>query len=81
MSLLLQFFKNQAKKTRVGVSLFLFDALKEVSLKFSNLKSLSVENVFQDVINSINYKVYLRESSAFSTYKAAYANICFLSGD
>jgi hypothetical protein len=31
MSLLLQFFKDQAKKTRPGVSLYLFEALMEVS--------------------------------------------------
>jgi hypothetical protein len=50
MSLLLQFFKDQAKKTRPGVSLFLFKALKEISESFPESESLKIDVLFQEVI-------------------------------
>ena len=76
MSLLLEFFKDQEKKTKHN----LFDALKEVSESFSELKSLKVDKVFQKVIKLMIYSIEIRKDTAFTTLNGMFANINLLGG-
>jgi hypothetical protein len=80
MSLLLQFFKDQAKKTRPGVSLYLFEALMEVSKSLSGLETLKVDTVFQKVIKLMINSIDFRKNITFSTIEGMQANVDLLGG-
>jgi hypothetical protein len=67
MSLLLQFFKNQAKETRPGVSLYLFRALKEISELFPKSEYLKVDTLFQEVIKLMILFIDHRKPKAFGS--------------
>jgi hypothetical protein len=81
MSLLLQFFKDQAKKTRPGVSLFLFKALKEISESFPESGSLKVDTLFEEVIRSMFEFIYNRKGNAFGSIEGMQANALLLGGN
>jgi hypothetical protein len=81
MSLLLQFFKDQAKKTRSGVSLFLFKALKEISEWFPESGSLKVDTLFQEVIRSMVVFIKNRKGNAFGSLEGMRANAVLLGGN
>jgi hypothetical protein len=81
MSLLLQFFKDQAKKTRPGVSLFLFKALKEISEWFPESGSLKVDTLFQEVIRSMVVFIKNRKGNAFESLEGMRANAVLLGGN
>jgi hypothetical protein len=80
MSLLLQFFKDQAKKTRPGVSSYLFEALMEVSKSLSGLETLKVDTVFEKVIKLMINSIDFRKNITFSTIEGMQANVDLLGG-
>jgi hypothetical protein len=81
MSLLLRFFKDQAKKTRPGVSLFLFKALKEISESFPESESLKVDVLFQEVIKLMVLFIDHRKANAFGSIEGMQANAVLLGGN
>jgi hypothetical protein len=80
MSLLLQFFKDQAKKSRPGVSLYLFKALKEISESFPESESLKVDALFQEFIEILFRSINYRKKYAFSSLDGMQANVDLLGG-
>jgi hypothetical protein len=83
MSLLLQFFKDQAKKTRPGVSLFLFRALKKISESFSKSESLKLDLdvIFQEVIRLMAVLIDKRKVNAFGIIEGMQGNALLLGGN
>jgi hypothetical protein len=81
MSLLLRFFKDQATKTRPGVSLFLFKALKEIYESFPESESLKVDVLFQEVIRSMVVFIDNRKGNAFGSIEGMQANVFLLGGN
>jgi hypothetical protein len=81
MSLLLQFFKDQAKKTRPGVSLYLFRSLKKISESFHESESLKVDTLFQEVIRSMILFIDHRKVNAFGSIEGMKGNVVLLGGN
>jgi hypothetical protein len=81
MSLLLQFFKDQAKKTRPGVSLYLFRALKMISESFPKSESLKVDALFQEIIRLMFCSIDRRKETTFSSIEGMRANVDLLGGN
>ena len=81
MRQLLEFYKDQAIKTRPGVSLILFNALRGIYRSFNDKKSLTVDGLFKDVLKLIITSISLRKSNAFESVKGMLANADLLSGN
>lgn len=80
MRQLLEFLKDQAIKSRPGISLFLFNALRDLYQSFEDLKYLTVDKFFKDFLNLMIYYITYRKTNAFRSLEGGKSNIDMLSG-
>ena len=81
MRRLLEFFKDQAMNSRPGVSLFLFDALRDIYRSLKDLKRLNADKLFQNVIEKMISMIAPRKKNAFDNIEGIKANAYLMSGN